>query len=101
MRRTVEDNFVHVLLRLRLAIAIDVLDLDGGIVHQDADSQSEPTEGHDIDRFSDRAKHNDGGQDRQRDRGRDDDGASPTAEKNENHESGQARGNQRFPDHSS
>ncbi len=45
-------------------------------------------------------KHNDGGQDRQRDGGGDDDGASPTAQKNENHESGQARGNQRFPDHS-
>ena len=98
LRGAVQDNFVHVLLGLRLAVAIDVLDLNGRVVHQDADRQSESTEGHDIDRFSDRAKHDDGGEDRQRDRGRDDEGASPTAEKNENHESGQARGNQRFPD---
>ncbi len=39
-------------------------------------------------------------QNRQRDRGRDDQGASPAAEKRENHESGQACGNQSFPDHS-
>ncbi len=56
LRRAVEDNFVHVLLGFRLAVAIDVLDLDGGVVHQDADRQSESTEGHDIDRFSDRAE---------------------------------------------
>ena len=48
----------------------------------------------------DRTEHNDGGQDRQRDRGRDDQRASPTAQKSENHESGQACGNQCLPDHS-
>jgi len=32
--------------------------------------------------------------------GRDDNGASPTAQKRENHESSQARGNQSFPDDS-
>ena len=41
---------------------------------------------------------NDGAQDCQRDGGSDDEGASPTAQKSENHESRQARGNQRFPD---
>src|SRR5712691_3398633 len=98
LRRAVEDNFVHVLLGFRLAVAINVLDLNGRVVHQNADGQSESTERHNIDGFSDRTQHDDGGQDCQRDGGRDDNGASPTAEKSENHESGQARGNQRFPD---
>src|SRR5216683_5443487 len=98
LRRAVEDNFIHVLLWFRLAVAVYVLDLNGCVVHQNADRQCESTERHNIDRFSDRAKHNDGGQDCQRDGGRDDNGASPTAQKSENHESGQARGNKRFPD---
>ena len=100
LRRTVENDFVHVLLGLCLAIAIDVLDLDRGVVHQNADRQSEPPERHDIDRLPDRTERNDRGQDRQRDRGRNDHGASPTAQECENHESGQASGNQCFPDHS-
>src|SRR6266478_2749723 len=48
-------SFVHVLLGFRLAVAIYVLDLNGRVVHQDADRQSESTERHNIDRFSDRA----------------------------------------------
>src|SRR6266850_1339347 len=98
LRRAVQNDFIHVLLWFQLPISINVLDLDGGIVYQDVDRHGESTERHDVDRFSDRAKHNDGGQDCQRDGGRDDNGASPTAQKGENHESGQARGNQRFPD---
>src|SRR5712664_240705 len=98
LRRAVEDNFVHVLLGFRLAVAIYVLDLNGRVVHQDADRQSESTERHNIDRFSDRTKHNDGGKDCQGDGGRDYNGASPTAQKGKNHESSQARGNQCFPD---
>src|SRR6266436_5488357 len=98
LRRAVEDNFVHVLLGFRLAVAINVLDLNGRVVHQNADRQSQPAERHDINRFSDRTEHNDGGQDCQRDGSRDDNGASPTAEKSENHESGQTGGDQSFPD---
>src|SRR6266853_1866915 len=74
LRCTVQYNSVQVLLRFRFAISIDVLDLDGGIIHQDAD--------------------------RQRDGGRDDKCASPTAEENENHKSGEARGNKSFSDYS-
>ena len=50
-----------------LPVAIDVLDFNRGVVHQDADRQSEPAERHDVDRLPDRTEHNDGGQDRQRD----------------------------------
>ena len=100
LRRAVENNFVHILIWLRLPVAIDVLNFDRGVIHQNADRQSEPTERHDVDCLPDRAEHNDGGQDCQRDRGRDDDRTSPTAEKGKNHERRQAGGDQRFPDHS-
>jgi hypothetical protein len=65
--------------------------LDCGVVQRDAAPPGESTQRHDIDRLSDRTEHNDGGQDRQRDGGRDDHGATPTAQKRENHEGGQAR----------
>ena len=69
---------------------------DRGVVHQNANRQSEPPERHDVDGLPDRTERNDRGQDRQRDRGRDDHGASPTAQKSKDHERGQASGNQRF-----
>jgi len=50
----------HVLIGLCLAIAIDVFDFDRGVVHQNADCQSEPTECHNVDGFADRTQHNDG-----------------------------------------
>jgi hypothetical protein len=67
LRRAVENHFVHGLLGLCLTVAIDVLDLDGGVIHQNADRQSEAPERHDVDGFPDRAEHNDRGKDRQRD----------------------------------
>src|SRR6266852_768125 len=44
----VEDNFIHVLLWFRLAVAVYVLDLNGCVVHQNADRQSKSTERHNI-----------------------------------------------------
>src|SRR5229473_6372368 len=62
LRSAVKDNFIHVLVRFRLPVAIDVLDLDSGIVNENADGESESAKRHNIDRLTDRAKHNDGGQ---------------------------------------
>jgi len=45
----------------RLPIAVYVFNFNGRVVHQDADGQGKSTERHNIDRFSDRAQHNDGG----------------------------------------
>src|SRR6202011_2013619 len=97
LRSTVAHDFIHVLIRFRLPVAIYVLDLDRGVVHQDANRQSQPAQGHNVDGFSDGTQHNDGGQDCEGDRGGDDQGASPTTQKNENHKRCQARRNQRFP----
>ena len=37
-------------------VAIDVLDFDGGVVHQDADGQRQAAEGHDVDGFVQRVE---------------------------------------------
>jgi hypothetical protein len=64
---TVQDDFVHVLVWFCSPVAIDVLDLHRGIVHQNSNRQRQSPQRHDVDRFSHRAKENDRGQDRQRD----------------------------------
>src|SRR5580658_6794817 len=99
LRGAVQDNLVHVLLRLRCAISIDVLDFNSSVVYQDADRQSEATQRHDVDRFPDGAEGDDGGQDRQWNRSRDDQRASPAPQESENHEGGEACGDQRLPDY--
>src|SRR6266478_1481848 len=81
LRRTIQHDLVHVFVWFCLTVPINVLDLDRGIVHQDADRQGESTKRHNIDRLPDRSEHNDGRQDRQRNRSRNDDGAAPTAQK--------------------
>jgi hypothetical protein len=42
LRRTIQDNFVHVLLWFCLSVAIYALDLDCGVVHRDAAPQASP-----------------------------------------------------------
>jgi len=59
-----QNNFIHVFLGLCLAIAIDVLDLDRGVVHQNANRESQSPQRHNIDRFPDRTERNDRSQDR-------------------------------------
>jgi len=56
--RAIQDDFVHVLVGLYGAIAIDVLHLDGGIVHENSDRQSQATQRHQVDGLADRAQHN-------------------------------------------
>src|SRR6202451_2684271 len=41
LRCTVKDNFVHILIRLRLSITVDVLDFHGCVIHQDSHRQSQ------------------------------------------------------------
>ena len=82
-----------------LHVALDVLDRDGRVVDQDADRQRETAQGHDVDRLAEEAQHHHRGQDRQRDRDRDDEGAAPTAEKEQDHQRGQAGGDDRLADH--
>ncbi len=47
LRRAVEDGLLQFLARFQ--IAVDVLDGDGGVVHQDADGQRQAAQRHDVD----------------------------------------------------
>ena len=81
-------------------IAFDVLDFHGRIVYENADRQRQSSQGHDVDRFSDRAQKNDGDKDRKWNRDRDDDGWPPVAEKNEDHDGGERSGDDPFAQNS-
>ena len=73
-------------------IAMDVFDLDRGVIHEDADRQREPAEGHDIDRLAEHAQRGDRAQHRERDGHRDDDRAPPAPEEKQDHQRRQRRG---------
>ncbi len=79
-------------------VAIDVFDFDGGIVHEDADGEGQAAEGHDVDGLAEGAEQQDGDQDREWDRDGDDQGAAPVAQEKQDHQRGEARGDQAFAD---
>ena len=78
---------------------IDVLDLDGGVVHKDADRERQPAEGHHVDGFMQKAEHDDRSQDGKRNRHSDDQRAAPAPEEQQDHQARQAGGDNRFTDY--
>ena len=72
-----------------LHLRVDVLDLDGRLVDQDADRQGKAAQRHDVDRVAGEVEHDDRAQERQRDIQHDDDHGPQVAEEQEHHESGQ------------
>ena len=98
LRGAVEDRVVQ-----RLAffeIALDVLDVDGGVVDQNADGERQSAEGHDVDGLVQQAEHDHRGEDRQRNGDGDDQGAAPAAEKEQDHQAGERGGEDGFANHS-
>ena len=95
--RAVENRLLDLLALFE--IAVDVLDLDRGVVHQDADRQRQAAQRHDVDRLAQRAQHDERRQDRQRNRDRDDQRAAPAAQEDQDHErrSGRRRSAPRAP----
>ena len=83
-----------------IQISLDVLDGHRGVVDQNADRQRQSAQRHDVDAFAQRAQHADGRQNRQRNGNRDDQGAAPASQKQEDHERRQAGGDDRLADHS-
>jgi len=94
---TVENGFT--LGVTFLEVTLDIFDGDGGVVDQDTDGQSETSEGHDVDGLVKKAEDDDRGENRERNRNRDDEGAAPASQEDENHDAGEAGGNDRFTDH--
>ncbi len=64
--RTVQDDFVHVLVWFGFPVAVYVLDLHRGIIHEDSNCQRQTTQRHDVDGFAKRAEENNRRQNRQR-----------------------------------
>ena len=80
-------------------IAMDIFDLDRGVVHQNADRQRQAAQRHDVDGFAQRAQHADRNQDRKRNRDRDNQRAAPASQEQQNHDRGQAGRDDRLAHH--
>ena len=74
-----------------LHLRMDVLDLDGRLVDQDADRQGKTAQRHDVDRVAGEVQHDDRAQERQRDIEHHDDDGPQIAQEQEHHQSGQPR----------
>src|SRR6202011_334836 len=92
---TVEDGLFHLLAHGQ--IAFDVFDLHRRIIHQDADSERQSSQGHDVDGLAERAQENHGDEDGQWDRDRDDYRRTPIAQEEKDHGGGKTGGDQAFP----
>ena len=80
-------------------IAVDVFNLDRGVIHQDSDGQRQPSQGHDVDGLAQRAEHDDGAENRQRNGNRDDQRAAPVAEEKQDHGRGETAAISAFAHH--
>ena len=80
-------------------VAVDVLDRDGGVVDQQADRQRQPAQRHQVDRVAGQEQPDDAGEDRQRDRGGDDDRVAPASQEHQDQHGDQDRGDDRLADH--
>ena len=79
-------------------VVVDVLDRNRRIVDENADREREAAERHHVDRFAGRGQRGDGGENRERNRDRDDERRAPAAEKDQDHQAGQRRRDDAFED---
>ena len=80
-------------------VAVDVLDDDGGVVHQDADGECQAPQRHDVDGLAEPGQNEHGGQDRERDRGHHDQGRAPAAKEQQHDQAGEERCGDHFLHH--
>ena len=73
---------------------MDVLDLDGGLVHQDADGQGQAAESHDVDGLTGSPQQDHGAQQGKRNIEDHDQRAAPVAQEDQHHEAGESRAEQ-------
>jgi len=84
LRRAVENSLVQRLSLLQ--VTGDVFNGYRCVVHQNADSQSQAAQRHQIDGLMQKAEDNHGAQDGQRNRNAYDHGAPPTAQEDQDHQ---------------
>ena len=80
-------------------LPVHVLNLDGGVIHQDAHGQRKPAESHEVDRLPQRRENRDGGQNRQRDGQGNDHGRAPGADEEQDHQSSESCGHRPLLEH--
>src|SRR5713101_7673799 len=94
--RAVEDGLDGFLAHRQ--VAVDVFDFNGGVVDEDADSEREPAQRHDINSLAEGAETQDADENGQRDRDGNDQRAFPVSEEEQNHDGREAGGDDRFAD---
>ena len=77
-------------------VAVDVFDFDGGVIDEDADSERQAAQGHDIDGLAESAETEDADENGQGNRDGNDQRASPVSEEEQNHDGREAGGDDRF-----
>ena len=77
---------------------VDVLDLHGGFVDQDAHGERKTTESHDVDRLAGHPQTHYRRENRERNRDHDNQSTSQVAKEDQHHQPSQNRAQQRFPD---
>ena len=87
LRGAIQNRLLHLLSLFE--IAIDIFNLDGGIVDQDADRQRQAAQGHDVDGLAQRPQHDQRDQDGKWNGNGDDERATPAAQKNQDHDAGE------------
>ena len=97
LRGAIQDCLLH--LFAFFEIAIDIFDFDGGVVDQDADGQRQATQGHDVDGLAQGAEHDQRDQDGKRNGNGNDEGAAPAAQKDQDHDAGEAAGDDALAHH--
>ena len=87
--------------RLLLAeIAVNVLNFDGSVVHQDSHGQRETAQRHHVDGLIEQIENNDRREDGERNRNTNDQRAAPASEEQQDHQTGKNGRDHRFPHHS-
>ena len=97
LRGAVENRGLHRLALLQ--VPVDVLDGHRGVVHQDAHRQRQPAQCHHVEGLPTDGQQRDGRQHCQGNRRGDDQGRAPTAEKQQDHRTGEQCGNDAFLGH--
>ena len=97
LRGAVEDGLLDLLARFE--IAVDVFNFDGGVVDQDADGQRQAAEGHDVDGLVQRVEQDERTENRKRNGNRDDERGAPAAQEDQDHDGGEAGGDDGLAHH--
>ena len=95
--RAIENGRLDLLAELE--VIVDVLDGDRAVVHQDADREREPPEGHDVDAIAEPGERREREQHGERDLDEDDRGRAPAAEKQQDHHAHQRGGQDHLAQH--